>query len=1085
VSPPTPNPPRLEPAGFFMLRTPLLAASVADWLGDGLSAPGTSALADALATDRKAVRSKLAELVARVEVREALFVASPSLLESLPDWLRDPDSDKGEKVERALVRYLYRMSSRSTPFGLFAGCTLGHLGERSHLSVGAIGEHRRHTRLDMDYLFALTRALDGDAAMRGELVYRPNSSLYRIAGELRYVESRMVDSVRSYHLTSVEPTLYLEQTLELAAAGATRSVLADALVDDEITADDALGFVDELIDAQVLISELSPTVTGPEPIHELIAQLAPEGAGGAAGRALAGVRDGLSALDAGPLGADPERYQALAKTLEPLPAPVELARLFQTDLVKPSPDATLAHGVADELVRAVQLMVRLATPPGDPLADMRRAFSERYETREVPLLEVLDEDSGIGFGAAADSIAAEASPLLRGIALGRAEGASTATLRPGEWLLQQRLTAAVRSGKHEIVLDDKDVEALASPGLPPLPSSISMMATLLARSPEALAEGDFRIYSHGANGPSGANLLGRFCHGDAELLERVRAHLVQEEATEPEAVFAEIVHMPEGRVGNVILRPLLRRYELPFLGRSGAPQEQQIPLSDLFLSVSEGRFVLRSHRLGREVIPRLSNAHNYGARSLGVYRFLCTLAGQGMSRSVGFHWGSLGNATFLPRVVYGRVVLSRARWTLTGRQLEQLRDLKGKERYAVTQHLRAEIGLPRWVAVEDADNELLVDLDNVLSVESFVQLVARRSGVTLVEPLAWAEGRCVTGGEGVLTHELVLPLLHRPEGKPEATAQVDPAAAKPVTARAASGAVVRSFTPGSEWLYAKLYTGRGNVDSLLTRLVRPVVSELAGAGVIDRWFFLRYGDPGWHLRLRLHGDPRRLAAEALPALAERLEALRVEGGVWRMQLDTYEREIERYGGPVGIELFERYSHLDSEAALTITEALTGDEASDARWQLALRSMDELLEASGLDLAGRLELLRPIARGYRAEFDVRSAQEKQVGDRYRALRLELEGLLDRGRDADSWLKQGLDALAARAQPMRELLGELREAERAGRLTTSTSDILGSYLHMLANRLLRGAARAQEMVIYSFLERLYEGQIARAKGRGRKG
>src|SRR5262249_49796237 len=117
VSRPGPTSPELEAAGFFVLRTPLLAASVADRLGDRPRAPGTSALSDALAIDRKAVRAKLAELIARPEVREALFVASPSLLESLPDWLRDPDGDKGEKVERALVRYLYRMSSRSTPFG--------------------------------------------------------------------------------------------------------------------------------------------------------------------------------------------------------------------------------------------------------------------------------------------------------------------------------------------------------------------------------------------------------------------------------------------------------------------------------------------------------------------------------------------------------------------------------------------------------------------------------------------------------------------------------------------------------------------------------------------------------------------------------------------------------------------------------------------------------------------------------------------------------------------------------------------------------------------------------------------------------
>ena len=50
--------------------------------------------------------------------------------------------------------------------------------------------------------------------------------------------------------------------------------------------------------------------------------------------------------------------------------------------------------------------------------------------------------------------------------------------------------------------------------------------------------------------------------------------------------------------------------------------------------------------------------------------------------------------------------------------------------------------------------------------------------------------------------------------------------------------------------------------------------------------------------------------------------------------------------------------------------------------------------------------------------------------------------------------------------------------ARRLSVPLAELAVSYLHMHANRLLRSAHRAQELVLYDFLGRLYESQAARA-------
>src|SRR5262245_56136999 len=118
-------------SGFFVLRTPLLPFDdFLDWSGDGgkdaRHVPGYDQ--GVPGTDRSRLTRGLRALVERPHVREALEVASPDLGQALDSWLIASTPIPG-RLESALVRYLARMAGRSTPFGLFAGWSVGTLGE--------------------------------------------------------------------------------------------------------------------------------------------------------------------------------------------------------------------------------------------------------------------------------------------------------------------------------------------------------------------------------------------------------------------------------------------------------------------------------------------------------------------------------------------------------------------------------------------------------------------------------------------------------------------------------------------------------------------------------------------------------------------------------------------------------------------------------------------------------------------------------------------------------------------------------------------------------------------------------------------
>ena len=1003
----------MRPDGFAVLRTPLLP------FDDLLR------LSEAPA-DRAAVLGGIERLLARPDVRDAIALASPSLAAALDD--RPPGQPLPEKLARAAYRYLARMCTRPTPFGLFAGTSLCRAGGETALTLAPRERQRRSTTVDPQILTAVAEALAADPQVRERVEHRPNSSLYALAGSARYARARTDGARRSYELAAAELTPALAAVIERAREGATPAELAAVLTEGGADPAAAAGFVDRVIGEQILVADLVPPVTGSDPLTWLTERLAALGLPLA--DTLREARRRLDEIDRGGVGAAAGGYGAVVDVLRALPGGADPARGLVADLVRALDDDAVGRDVMGEVRRAVELAARVGASGGGrsgPLAEWRAAFEARYETREVPLMEALDEELGIGFQPST-APSAGGSPLLRGLPWGATMPDRSFDAR-GRRLLAL-VDRARTAGAIEVELTDADVAALEGGRPAAAPDALSAMVTV------AQGEDGPRVLLHGASGPSGARMLGRICHADPSVAEAVRGHLGREQALRPDAVFAEIVHLPEGSTGKLIARPLLREHEIEYLGRSGAPGA--LGVDDLLVSVRGDRIVLRSHRLGREVLPRLTSAHNYGRPgTLGVYRFLGALQSQGRAAGLTWSWGALDGAPFLPRVRRGRIVLSRARWNLPA---QAFRD----------DDLRARHGLPRWVAVADADNELVVDLENVLAVDVLRRLAAAREEVGLVEVWPEPDGLCVRGADGRYAHELVIPFV------------AERAAAAPPSPRtAAPPDAARAFLPGSEWLYAKLYTGQATADALLRDLVAPLV---AGA---DRWFFLRYGDPDWHLRLRMRGD----AGALLPALHAAAERERAAGRLWRLELGTYEREIERYGGAAAIDACEEIFQADSEAALAIVAA---GASQDRRWRLALAGVSLLLEDLVEEPGRRRELVTGMRDAYAREHDAGRALFRAVGERWRAEGRQLLALLE----GDAELP-GLEVLRERSRRMAPAVARLRALEAEGALTAPLAEVAGSLVHMHVNRLVRSDGRAHELVLLDLLARA---QAAQAAGAG---
>ena len=273
-----PDLPTCRTADFFVLRTPGLpldALSSRNQTWEEADAEDPSSIR--LERGRDALRQILRELVRRDTVREALALASPDLASRLGAWLEGSlETTAARNVERALVKYLSRMSSRATPFGLFAGVSMGAWGATSHLAVGPWLDCRKAMRLDWGVLETLVDGLAREPEVRALMVYRPNSSLYARGGWYRYLERREPagGQGRTYHLEAVEATPHFEFVLQQAQEGARLEDLATSLARHmKVELMEAQAFLARLVDAQVLCGDLQPPLTSPDPLGQVIRAL--------------------------------------------------------------------------------------------------------------------------------------------------------------------------------------------------------------------------------------------------------------------------------------------------------------------------------------------------------------------------------------------------------------------------------------------------------------------------------------------------------------------------------------------------------------------------------------------------------------------------------------------------------------------------------------------------------------------------------------------------------------------------------------------------------------------------------------------
>lgn len=290
----------------------------------------------------------------------------------------------------------------------------------------------------------------------------------------------------------------------------------------------------------------------------------------------------------------------------------------------------------------------------------------------------------------------------------------------------------------------------------------------------------------------------------------------------------------------------------------------------------------------------------------------------------------------------------------------------------------------------------------------------------------------------------------------------------------------RYFIPGDSWLYYKIYTGTKSADLLLTEVIKPVSELFMAKSYIDKWHFIRYSDPKFHIRLRFHIKESQFISDIMILLANQLDPYVSKDIIWNIELDTYQRELERYGNDT-MELSETLFNYNSELIVNFLNLIEGDQGDEIRWLFGMRSTLTLLEAFQYTDKEKLNLIESLKNGFAAEFGSNKFLKKQLSTKYRSQKNKISNFMQVTAKAEEWLPI-IRLLENYNEKVSSIAGEIIKNVTKSSNNLSLDRLMSSYIHMHLNRLFRSKNRANEMVCYDFLFLYYNSYcIRKMKGK----
>ena len=822
-------------------------------------------------------------------LREAISIASPSLYRSL---IKRPLKDSKQAC-RSLLNYMTRMACRSTPFGIFSFIATGFWTNQNSAFLDLTKVSRR-ARPDMEWIYNVVNKFYCEAEEISTLKVLCNSLIEMKGDRLFLKYSRSQEEQKNKKIISIKASPLIRAILKLAKKNISINNLWENLLQTlpNLNKEKTFEVFKVLLSQQILLPSALPSLLSSDPLAF------PKEVD------LGEVLSHFTSYQNLSLGKGEQALEILKESMQGIASSYSA---LQVD-ASYSEKFNLSKEILNKLEHALTFLWKMsATRPVNfaLLESYRRKFIEKFGVnRIVPIMDLLSEERGLG------SFLNQPSGIV--------EGSTSSSSQQWEEWIHREWQEAILHHKQEIILNEEELKTRfswvekAPPDARKALSSFDLFFKIKAESLKEINQGNYQLYLTDFTW-SGGSTFGRFWDlFNPSIQEGLSALAQAEEQLEKGTQIVEIAYWPSRvRNANVAIHPCLRKCSLEL----DKNEHSNFSLEDLYIGSTPDRFYITSKDGKEELLARAGNVLNY-VQAPEPLRLLREITLARYILLYPFNWGSLETkAVFLPRVRLNKCILSPARWNLDPSLFVKKKPEEIKKKFL---EWAQTWNLPSRFLLVKGDQHLLFTLTHPLHLEEITLRLAKGESLQLMEEMT---SEWLKSGSGSHAAEFVVPFI---KNSAFAYPQSDIArpAFEPISIKN------RWFLPGSRWIYLKIYLSEEIENNFLLKQLLPFIDHLKAVYSVKEWFYVRYHDPERHLRVRIHLEELSQLGNVLSILSERGLHWIEEGVIKKIVHDSYEREIERYGGGELIETVEALFCADSEAICLLLKFLEKNALSE-------------------------------------------------------------------------------------------------------------------------------------------------------------